>query len=151
MISLFRMMGTGGAAWTGVRTTVTELDTHSDAALASRTIRFLENNRVAERSSLPDIPIYTAAWWGLAAIDVDIQPGDIYTNGERAFRVTGQPDTSQGFQVIPAAVYPLGSVPVVVTPAGYRSPLWLLGISSLEGATPSSGGGFRSPLPGIFL
>lgn len=152
MLTHFHRFCSGGAVWTGVRPDVVGVGATTYTSLASRTIRFLENNRVAERSSLPDIPIYTAKWWGLAAIDVDVRVGDIYTNGTRAFEVKGVPDTSQGFQVIPAAVYPLASVPVVVSAgAGFHSPLWLLGISSLEGATPSSGGGFRSPLPGIFL
>jgi hypothetical protein len=76
-----------------------------------------------ERSSLPAIPIYTAAWWGLASADVDIQAGDVYTNGTRAFTITGMPDTSQGFQVIPAATLPLIEVPgmsVRVSAAGYQ-------------------------------
>lgn len=126
MVRLFSLMGTGGAAWAGVRPSTTGLVAPTYANLASRTIRFLENNRVAERSSLPDIPIYTAAWWGLASADVDIAVGDIYTNGTRAFRVTGQSDTSQeGFQVIPAAVYPLIEVPGIAAQAaaGYQAGL----------------------------
>lgn len=111
MQRLFRLMGTGGNAWTGVRATTVGNGSPTFASLASRTIRFLENNRVAERSSLPAIPVYTAPWWGLAAIGVDVQPGDIYTNGTIAFSVTGLPDTSQGFQVIPAAALPLIEVP----------------------------------------
>lgn len=131
MLTHFHRFCSGGAAWTGVRTSVTGLGTPVYSALASRTIRFLENNRIAERSSLPDIPIYSAPWWGLAAIDVDILPGDIYTNGTRAFQITGVSDTSCAFQVIPTAVYPLASVPVVAaTQAGYRSPLWILGIGA---------------------
>lgn len=130
MLTHFHRFCTGGAAWVGVRTTVVGTGAATYTNLASRTIRFLENNRIAERSSLPAIPIYTAAWWGLAEAGIDIQPGDIYTNGERAFHITGQPDTSQGFLVIPAAVYPLADVPVVATQAGYRSPLWILGVSA---------------------
>lgn len=112
MLRLFTLMGTGGAAWTGVRATTVGVGAPSFTALASRTIRFLENNRVAERTSLPSIPIYTAPWWGGAAADVDVQAGDIYTNGTIAFVVDGAPDTSQGFQVIPARVW-VGAVPTV--------------------------------------
>lgn len=123
MVRLFSFMGTGGATWAGVRPTVVGTGAPTYTNLASRTIRFLENNRVAERSSLPDIPIYTAAWWGLADISVDIQAGDIYTNGDRAFHVKGEPDTSQGFQVIPAAVYSLIEVPRLALGGGYQAGL----------------------------
>lgn len=116
MLAHFYRFSTGGAAWTGVRGTSTGLAAPTYASLSSRTIRFMEWNRVVERSSLPQIPIYTAPWWGLAAIGVDVQPGDIYTNGTIAFSVTGLPDTSQGFQVIPAASIPLIEVPSVGTP-----------------------------------
>jgi len=45
-----------------------------------------------------------------------------------------------------------GAVPIMeIAGAGFSTPLWLLGIGSLEGATPSTGGGFRSPLPPIGL
>lgn len=104
MVRLFATFGTGGASWVGVRATSTGLSAPTLTSLATRTIRFLENNRVAERASLPNIPIYTAPWWGLADASVDVQPGDVYTNGAIAYLVTGQPDTSQGFQVIPAVL-----------------------------------------------
>jgi hypothetical protein len=123
MLTHFHRFNTGGTAWAGVRGGVVGTGSPTFTALASRTIRWMENNRVAERSSLPNIPIYTAGWWGLAAIDVDIQAGDIYTNGVRAFTITGVPDTSQGFQVIPAATLPLievPSMPVRTAAAGYQ-------------------------------
>lgn len=105
MLRLFTTYGTGGNAWTGIRGVSTGLGSPIFEALSSRTIRFLENNRIREFQTLPAIPIYTAPWWGLASISVDIQEGDVYTNGEMAFLVTGTPDASQGlFQVIPAVV-----------------------------------------------
>lgn len=129
MLRLFAMMGTGGAAWTGVRGVTTGVGSPTFSSLASRTIRFMEWNRVVDRASLPAIPIYTAPWWGLASAGVDVQPDDIYTNGTIAFRVTGAADVSSGFQVIPATVY-TGTVPTANANRGFRSPLWILGIGS---------------------
>lgn len=98
MQQLFRAYRKGGAAWVGQRASGTTI-----ASLASRVIQFMPNNRIAQAQTLPAVPIFTAPWWGLAATGVDIQSGDVYTNGSIAFLVTGAPDTSEGFQVIPCA------------------------------------------------
>lgn len=108
MLRLFRAYGTGGSTWTGQRASGgTPAADPTLAALASRTIRFCQNNRVALAGTLPAIPIFTAPWWAIAAATVDVQAGDVYTNGEIAFLVTGAPDTSQGFLVIPSAPCPV--------------------------------------------
>jgi hypothetical protein len=109
MLRLGRAYGTGGAAWTGVgvRTPTVGLAAPTLSALASATGYFLENNRIREAMSLPQVAIYTAPWWWITGIDTDVQLDDIRTNDTRAFLITGTPDTSQGFQVVPAAVYQL--------------------------------------------
>jgi hypothetical protein len=104
--------GTGGAAWTGVRTTGGSPSVDVvDTALASRTIRFIENGMAKLSIAFPAIPVYQAPYVGVADIGVDIREGDVYTNGTIAFRITGTPDTSQGFQLIPAqlTVVPAGA------------------------------------------
>jgi hypothetical protein len=123
MLRLFSLMGTGGAAWAGVRASSAGVAAPTMSSLSIRTIRFLENNRIKEALSLPQIPIYTAPWWGLAGLDVDIRAGDVYTNGTIAFLVTGQPDTSQGFLVIPAAVAALPRSLALQAGAGYQAGL----------------------------
>ncbi len=104
ILRLFRIYGTGGATWTRTRGTGgTPVAAPAFEQTASVAVRFCQNNRVAPAGSLPAIPIFTAPWWGLADAAIDIQPGDIYDNGVIAYLVTGAPDTSQGFLVVPAA------------------------------------------------
>jgi hypothetical protein len=98
-----RAFGTGGSAWTGRRATGgTPATAPTISTLSSRTIAFLENGMVKQMTAQPAVPIFASPYWGVAAIDVDILVNDVYTNGTIAFIVTGQPDTSQGFQLIPA-------------------------------------------------
>jgi hypothetical protein len=132
MLRLGRAYGTGASSWTGVRGDTAGVGSPIFSALSAASGYFLENNRVAERSSLPNIPIYTAPWWWITSIDTDARPGDIRTDGTYAFTITGQPDTSQElFQVAPAAPLPLGEVPSAGnTVRGYRSPLFVLGIGA---------------------
>lgn len=123
IVRLARTFGTGGSSWAGVRGTSTGLGAPTFTNLDSASGYFLENNRVAERTSLPDIPIYTAPWWWIPVGNADTQVGDIRTDGTYAFLITGQPDTSQGFQVIPARVYPLIEVPRLALGGGYQAGL----------------------------
>lgn len=103
ILRLFQLFGTGGSLWAGVRTSGgTPATAPTMSTLDLRTIRFCQNNRVAQVNALPSLPIFTAPWWGVASADVDIQAGDVYSNGAIAFLVTGKPDSSQGFLVIPA-------------------------------------------------
>jgi hypothetical protein len=128
MLRLGRAYGTGGAAWTGVgvRTPTVGLAAPTLSALASATGYFLENNRIREAMSLPQVAIYTAPWWWITGIDTDVQAGDIRTNGTRAFVITGTPDTSQEiFQVCPATVFQ-GAVPSVGGAGLVGQPMGLL-------------------------
>lgn len=53
--------------------------------------------------SLPQTPIFQSPWWGEAEIDVDVQVGDVFDNGDIAFRITGTPDTSLEILQLPPA------------------------------------------------
>jgi hypothetical protein len=130
MLRLLRTYGKGGATWT--RTRASGGTPAADPTITQTSgivIRFMPNNRVVERSALPGLPIFIAPWWGVAAAGVDIQAGDVYDNGSIAFLITGTPDSSQGFLVPPAAPT---QVPATIgaTQAGYRSPLFILGVSA---------------------
>ena len=130
ILRLFRTYGTGGATWTRTRASGgTPAADPTITQSSGLTIRFCQNGRVAQAQALPVLPIFAADWWGVAAGDVDIQAGDVYDNGSIAFVVTGEPDTSQGFLLIPADVHPVPAH-VASGQAGYRSPLWILGLSA---------------------
>ena len=103
-IRIARAFGAGGAIWAGQRASA--VTPAADAAIDTlplTTIRFVENNMVRPAQALPVTPIYTAPWWGVAAAGADVRVGDMYSNGTLAFLITGQPDTSQGFVLAPAA------------------------------------------------
>ena len=116
-----RAFGTGGALWVGQRATAGTPAT--DAVINNLplvTIRFLENNRPNPIQTLPQTPLFTARWWGIAAAGSDIQVDDLYSNGTIAFRVIGAPDTSQGFVIAPAA---FADVPPGHTQGNYQAGL----------------------------
>lgn len=116
ILRLVRAYGTGGAAWTGRRAVGgSPAADPTIASLASRTMRFVINGKIRQAGTLPDIPIYSAPYWGVAASGVDVQEGDVYDNGALAFLVTGTPDSSQGFLLIPAA---LAAVPGAAADGG---------------------------------
>lgn len=118
IVKLMRRFGTGGASWRRTRGPASTITQTGGVAL-----RFCQNNRVAQANTLPAIPIFTAPWWGVADASVDIQSGDIYDNGVIAFLITGTPDSSQGFLVIPAAVASIPRSVVLQSGAGYRAGL----------------------------
>jgi hypothetical protein len=65
----------------------------------------------------------------MAAPDADIRAGDILTDYTRAYVVTATPVTHFQFLFAPAEVYT--AVPVLVTTqAGFKSPLWILGLGA---------------------
>lgn len=129
-VYLFTLSGLPSATWRRTRASGASPGTAATIAQVSGiAIRFCPNNRVVEQPTLPHAPIFTAPYWGLSAIDVDVQSGDIYDTGTVALLITGAPDRSQGFLVIPAT---LTEVPATVggSQAGYRSPLFTLGIGA---------------------
>ncbi len=124
ILRLMRTWGTGGASWRRTRATVATPAT--DPTLTQTggiVIRFCQNNRVMQAGTLPQIPIFTAPWWGVAAAGVDVQAGDVYDNGVIAFLITGEPDSSQGFLVPPAASTSVPRSVVLQSGAGVRAGL----------------------------
>lgn len=97
--------GVGGGTWT--RTRVTGGDPATDSTTSTTpgiAVGFLENNPLDDKTALPATALYSAPYWGIAALGVDIQVGDVFSNGSIAFLITGAPDVSQGYQRIPAAL-----------------------------------------------
>lgn len=93
----------GASSWTGFRShDNTPASDGTIESLSARTIYFVENNLVSLKHAIPTVPIFAASYWGIASIDVDILVGDLYVNDTTAVLVTGLPDVSQGFQLIPA-------------------------------------------------
>lgn len=100
---LFDTFGEGGATWRRTRSTAAEPGTAPTTAHVSGiAIRFLANGRIVETPTLIHLPIFDAAYWGLCPLGTDIQVGDVFDNSTIAFRVSGVPDISQGFMVVPA-------------------------------------------------
>lgn len=99
-----RAFGTGGFTWAGIR--ATGGTPSADATVNALDLAngyFIENNLISRAVSLPDIAIYRALWWWVTGISTDIQANDVRSNGAIAFLITGTPDTSQGFNIAPAA------------------------------------------------
>ncbi len=120
----------GGPVFTGVRTEVTGLGTTVYSALASRRIVFVAQALEGFARTFPEVEVWKAPWLVFALLGVDLQAGDIYSDGTEKYLITATPVLHYGFVLAPANVYPYAVPVVVVTGAGYRSPLWILGVSA---------------------
>lgn len=106
MLDLFREYHTGATQWAGVRASG---DGYSGAilktALPVAPLYAMQNNRVKEAIALPQTLLFTAPWMLLpiGGAVVDVQIDDVRFDGVNSFIVQGV-DTSQGFQLILAAV-----------------------------------------------
>lgn len=122
----------GGPAFTGVRGTSTGLAAPSYAALSSRRLVFIAQALEGFVRTFPEVEVWKAPWLVFALLAVDVQSGDIYTDGTLAYTITATPVTHYMFVLAPASPLPLAEVPTVgaTGQAGYRSPLWILGVSA---------------------
>jgi hypothetical protein len=124
ILRLFRTFGTGGATWRRTRTTGGAPDAGAAVTqVGGIVIRFCQNNRIVKADTLPQIPIFTAPWWGVADASVDVRGQDIFDNGTIAFLITGAPDSSQGFYAVPAAKVTLPRSLVLQVGGGYQAGL----------------------------
>lgn len=106
ILRLFHAFHTGATQWAGIRASG---DSYSGAilqtALPLAPLYAVQNNRVQQAVALPQTLLFTAPWMLLpiGGATVDVQVGDVRFNGVNSFLVQGV-DTSQGFQLILAAV-----------------------------------------------
>lgn len=128
MLRLFRAFGTGGAVWTPITAsggTVSSAATLTAGAALS--LYVLEASLIRKQFTLPAVGIYAADWWGLPpdptlTIDPDVVLLSV-ADPTRAFLVSGQADTSQGFPVFPLAPCPVPDAATVGVAAGYQAGL----------------------------
>ena len=121
--------GIGGASWTyypppsddgiAIMPTLT-----SDG---TRTLYIVQEKLSQWGQPLPAQPVGQYQWRMVAPVGTDIEAGGIVVSGSYAFAV-GTLDTYQGF---PTAICTVTTAPSTAsTGGGYRSPLWLLGVSA---------------------
>lgn len=106
MLRLFRKFHTGATQWAGVRASGDGYsEATSQSALPLAPLYAVQNNRVQQAIALPQTLLFTAPWMLLpiGGATIDVQVGDVRFDGVNAFVVQGD-DTSQGFQLILAAV-----------------------------------------------
>lgn len=106
MLRLFRAFHTGATQWAGVRASGDGMsDPRVQTALPLAPLYVVQNNRVQQAIALPQTLLFTAPWMLLpiGGATVDVQVDDVLSDGTHAFIVQGV-DTSQGFQLILAAV-----------------------------------------------
>ncbi len=120
----------GGPVFTGVRGVTIGTGSAIFSALPSRRLVFVAQALEGFARTFPEVEVWRAPWLVFALLGVDIQADDIYTDGTEKYQIAATPVTHYGFVLAPAVVWQ-GAVPgVATTQAGYRSPLWILGVSA---------------------
>jgi len=119
----------GGPSFAGQRASGgTPATAPTIANLDARTIYFIPAKLEDFKLTFPGVQVFTAPWYGFAVAGVDIQAGDVYTDGTLAYLITGEPATQYGFVLAPAVE---AQIPAALPQVGsYRSPLWILGIAA---------------------
>ncbi len=96
-------------------------------AQGSRTLYIVEEKLSVWGQPAPPQPVGFVPFKMVALIGTDVLAGDVVVSGAYAFTI-GTLDQYQGF---PTAIVTVTGMPVSTTStAGYRSPLWILGVSA---------------------
>jgi hypothetical protein len=94
----------GGPSFTGQRTSGgTPVADATVTSLNATTIYFIPAKLEDFKLTFPDVPVFTAPWYGFALAGTDIQAQDVYTDGALTYLITGEPATQYGFVLAPAA------------------------------------------------
>ncbi len=112
--------GVGGPSFTGRRTTQGDPSADAtDEALSARRLVFIAASLEQYGRTFPEAITWNAPYLLFARLSVDVQKDDVYTDGTRAYLITGEPVTHYGFLLAPAkvAAQPVAIPVVVVTPA----------------------------------
>lgn len=95
----------GGPSFTGTHTTGGNTGAATVTSLGARTLYFIPASLETFVTTFPEARIWAAPWLVFAALGVDIQEGDTYTDGAgHAYRITGRPVTHYGFVLGPATL-----------------------------------------------
>jgi hypothetical protein len=95
----------------------------------TRAVSIIPAAKPGERNALPGVAVWDTDWYAMADASADVQAGDVVSDGTRAFVITQQPIDFFGFLFAPAEVF-TGTLPAASGGAGFRSPLWILGLSA---------------------
>lgn len=113
--------GVGGPVFTGQRSTQVGLSSPTVTSLSSRRLVFVAQSLEQFGRTFPEVLIWKAPWLVFALLGVDVQYGDVYSDGTVAYLISGQPVTHYGFVLGPAVV---AGVPVsLALGGGYRAGL----------------------------
>jgi hypothetical protein len=120
----------GGPIWGGVAETKRGLAEPARSALASARMVFIPVTLEGYKANFPEILQWKTDWLCFGVPGTDIQAGHVRSDGVVAYRITHPPVTHYGFVLAPARKETeLPTVPSVGA-GGYRSPLWILGVSA---------------------
>lgn len=100
----------GGPAFTGVRPSRTGLAAPTYASIASCRLVFVAQALEGFARTFPEVLVWKAPWLVFALLGVDVQAGDIYTDGTAQYQIAATPVLHYGFVLGPAVVF-TGIVP----------------------------------------
>lgn len=123
---------TYGSTWGGQKSTGgSAAEVPTLAALPSATIYFVPAAFIRARQALADVEIFSADYVGIPVGTIEAAPDHIRTNGSDTAMIIRGVDTSLGFQLFAADLYsPYPPALGASGQAGFRSPLWILGLSA---------------------
>ncbi len=104
ILPILPQFGVGGPSFVGIRANAsTPAAAPTITSLSPRSLYFIAASLVNFRPTFPEVLVWKAPWLVFAAIGVDVQAGDIYTDGTLSYLITGSPVTHYGFVLGPAA------------------------------------------------
>lgn len=99
-----RGVSVGGPDFTGVRGVSTGLGSPTYESLSGRRLVFVAQVLETFGRTFPEVDVWRAPWLVFALLGVDVQEGDVYTDGNLAYLISGSPVTHYGFVLGPAVV-----------------------------------------------
>lgn len=128
ILPILPLFGVGGPSFTGERTSGDGIMwARTTANLSARTLYFIPSRLEAMQRTFPEVDVWKCPWLVFGVSGLDVQAGDVYTDGTLSYTITGQPVTHYGFLLGPASAVASTAAVVVVPPTGLAgSPMGLL-------------------------
>ena len=99
--------GVGGPDFVGQRASGgTPSAAPTIASLASRRLVFVAQSLEQFARTFPEALVWKAPYLVFALLGVDVQVGDVYTDGTLGYLISGEPVSHYGFVLGPAALLP---------------------------------------------
>ena len=116
--------GVGGPDFVGQRASGgTPATAPTITNLTSRRLVFIAAVLETFRPTFPEVLVWKAPWLVFALLGVDVQAGDVYTDGTLAYLISGQPVTHYGFVLGPATEYAIPRSVALRAGAGFQAGL----------------------------